>query len=102
MNNKSLLTPMFSPETYIKEFSISNPSSTLYYEPTVDVSLEGYIPVSAGFSTYSISTNCYQCRFITATQVKMGFCLGYGSQGNLEPGSVGKLTVVYLKKWVIK
>ena len=98
MNNKSLLTPMFSPETYIKEFRISNPSSTLYYEPIVDVSLEGYIPVSAGFSTYSISTKCYQCRFTSATQVKMGFCVGNGDLGNLPSGSVGSLNVVYLKK----
>lgn len=96
--SNSLLTPMFIPEIYIKEFSISNPSSTLYYEPTVDVSLEGYIPVSAGFSVYAISTKCYQCRFISATQVKMGFCVGDGDMGNLPSGGVGRLSVVYLKK----
>lgn len=92
------ITPGKNLEIIVKEFNIDNPSSTLYYEPVVDVSLNGYIPISCGFSTYAIATKCYQCRFISATQVKMGFCVGDGSQGNLQTGTIGKLNVVYIKK----
>lgn len=96
--NRAFILPEKKIETKIKEFVINNPVAVLYYEPTIDVSLDGYIPISCGFSTYSISTKCYQCRFISPTQVKMGFCTGDGDMGNLAPGDIGRITVVYLKK----
>lgn len=96
--NGDFILPGKNIEIKVKEFQITNPSPTLYYEPIIDVSLTGYIPVSAGFSAYSISTNCYQCRFTSPTQVKMGFCVSDGSKGNLQSGTVGSLNVMYIKK----
>lgn len=93
-----LILPGKNLETKIKEFTINVPSSIPYYEPTIDVSLDGYIPISCGFSTRTISTKCYQCRFASPTQVKMGFCVGDGDMGNLQAGPIGNLSVVYLKK----
>lgn len=57
--NSDFILPGENIEITIKEFNITNPSPILYYEPTIDVSLSGYIPVSAGFKTEAISTNCY-------------------------------------------
>jgi hypothetical protein len=84
-------------ETAMQEFVISNPSPTLYYEPIVSVEKDGWIPVSVGFSTYSISTKCYQCRFTSPTEVRLGFCVGNGDMGNLATGDVGRINVLYLR-----
>ena len=96
--NSDFIFPGENIETTIKEFIITNPSPTLYYEPIIDVSLDGYIPVSTGFSTYAISISCYQCKFVTSTQVKMGFCQSDGTKGNLVAGQIGRLSVMYIKK----
>lgn len=84
-------------ETASQEFVISNPSPTLYYEPIVSVEKDGWIPVSVGFSTYSISTKCYRCRFTSPTEVRLGFCLGNGDMGNLETGVIALINVLYLR-----
>lgn len=96
--NGDFILPGENIEIKIKEFNITNPSPIRYYEPIIDVSLSGYVPVSAGFGTEAISTNCYQCRFISSTQVKMGFCVADGTKGDLQTGTVGKLNVIYIKK----
>lgn len=84
-------------ETAIQEIVISNPSPTLYYEPIVSVEKDGWIPVSVGFSCNSIYLKCYQCRLVSPTEVKIGFCLGNGDMGNLSTGNLGRINVLYLR-----
>lgn len=90
----SLLTPLFSPSSMVKTFDLTSSGGTTF-EQVFDVSVDGYIPVSFNASFYSTTYYMYQSAFTSETQIKIGVA---STTGNVSSGSLGYLSVVYLKK----
>lgn len=82
------------PIVELRTFSIPTRSSGWYYTQSIDVSLNGYTPVSVGFASNQAATNVFNCSLDGNT---VSYGRSVGTSGNTLASNSAKLFVVYVK-----
>lgn len=92
--------PMESPKILYKEFLVTNTTTNTYAEYYVDIAVDGYTPISIGYSSGNIDLNIYACRLRQRGGVgpMCGF-VGFSNVAlsHLSVGQKVGLYVVYIK-----